>query len=152
MSTPQTWEELELPVLRWVHENAWAQPGELKHLGDEPSATFPGLTNRIVDEALRRLQEHGLIDGQRAEALVVWWSNVRPTADGLRVLGEWPPVDAATVNVTLARVLRALAGDLDEPDATAARRAGSALSKMSGEVVLDIVKDRIQNLGEDLIE
>jgi hypothetical protein len=55
------------------------------------------------------------------------------------------------VNVTLARVLRALAGELDGEDATAARRAGSALSKMSGEVVLDVVKDRLQDLGGDLL-
>jgi hypothetical protein len=84
-----------------------------------------------------------------SEQLVVWWRNVRPTADGLRVLGEWPPAEAATVNVTLARILRALAGDLDEEDATAARRAGSALWKMSADIVLDAIKELGKDVGKD---
>lgn len=149
MSGQHTWETLELPVLEWVHASEWAQTGELEHLSEKRSTLLPQFTDRELDDALRRLRDHGLIDGQRAEALVVWWTNVRPTADGLRVLGEWPPVEAATVNVTLARVLRALAGGLDDEDATAARRAGSALSKMSGDVVLDAIKELGKDVGKD---
>jgi hypothetical protein len=151
MNEPWSWEELERPVLRWVYECGWARTGQLDHLVDKPSSILPHLNDRQFDEALRRLLDHGLVIGRRKEALVVWWDNVRVTANGLRVLGEWPPLEAAMVNVTLARVLRALAGDLDEEDATAAKRAGSALAKMSGEVVLDIVTDRVQELGGDLL-
>jgi hypothetical protein len=151
MTDAHTWEDLELPVLRWVHERTWAQPGELKHLDEGHRSTELPLTDAELDEALRRLSEYGLTTGQRDEALVVWWSNVRPTADGLRVLAEWPPVEAAAINVTLARVLRSLAGELGAEDATAAKRAGSALSKMSGEVVLDVVTDRLKSLGEDVV-
>ena len=139
-------------MLQWVHESAWAQPGKLQHL--EPgqrSEVLPQFTDAELDDALRRLSDHGLIEGQRTEALVVWWTNVRPTADGLRVLAEWPPLEAATINVTLARVLRALAGSLDEEEATAAKRAGAAVSKMSGDVVLDVVQERLKKLGEDIV-
>jgi hypothetical protein len=151
MTEPQTWEELEWPVLRWAHDSVWAQTGGLEHLSDKRSTVLPSLTDRQLDDALRRLADHGLIVGERTEALTVWWTKVRPTADGLRVLGEWPPVEAATLNVTLARVLRTLAGDLDEETATATKRAASTLSRMSGEVVLDVVKERIQSGGGDLI-
>ena len=152
MTEPHTWEELELPVLHWVYEHAWAETGELRHLEqDHPSSVLPQFTDAQFDEALRRLSEYGLITGHRAEALVVWWNDLRVTAAGLRVLGEWPPVEAAIINVALARVLRALAGDLSDEDATAAKRAGSALSKMSGEVVLDVVADRLKSLGEDVV-
>jgi len=151
MSTSRTWDELELPVLQWVHEQTWAQPGELHHLGDDGSVALPQFSEAQVDEALLRLLEYGLIAGKRDEALVVWWSNVRPTANGLRVLAEWPPVEAAAINDTLARILRAIAGDLNDDDATATRRAGSALSKMSSGVVMDIVTDRLKALGEDAV-
>lgn len=151
MAEPPTWDDFELPVLSWVHEETWAQPGELKHLEPDHRSTELPFTDAELDEALRRLSEHGLITGQRTEALVVWWNNIRPTVNGLRVLGEWPPVEAATINITLARVLRALSGELDPEDATAAKRAGSALSKMSGDVVFDVVTDRLKTLGEDVV-
>jgi len=104
MSTSRAWDELELPVLQWVHEHTWAQPGKLHHLGDERSVALPQFSEAQVDEALLRLREYGFIVGQRDEAQVVWWKNVRPTANGLRVLAEWPPVAAAAVNDTLARI------------------------------------------------
>ncbi len=152
MDEGHTWEELELPVLRWVHQETWAHTGELQHLeAGHQSRLIPPFTDAVLDEALRRLDHYGLITGTRDEALVVWWKNIRLTSNGLRVLGEWPPVDAATVNVTLARVLRTLAGDLDEEAATATRRAGSALAKMSGDVVLDVVTDCMKTLGEDVV-
>jgi hypothetical protein len=151
MCKPHSWEDLELPVLRWVYESGWAQTDQLEHLTEKQSTVLAGLTDRQLDEALRRLRDHGLVVGHRTESLVVYWTNVRVTADGLRVLGEWPPVEAATVNITLARVLRALADDLNKEDATATKAAGGALAKMSGEVVRDIVADRLQDLGGGLV-
>lgn len=55
---------------------------------------------------------------------------MRPTADGLRVLGEWPPAEGAAVNVALARILRGLADSdqVQEPDKMATRRAAGTLA------------------------
>jgi hypothetical protein len=78
------------------------------------------------------------------------WSGVRPTADGLRVLGEWPPDDAASVNAAIAHILREMAGspELTDEQKTAARRAASTVTNLSGAVVLDVMKDEIARLAE----
>jgi hypothetical protein len=147
-----TWEELELPVLRWLLES---RQDQLELFWDRTSSEVTdALSDRQVDDALMRLKRHGLIAGGRHEASgTSFWTQLRPTADGLRVLGEWPPVEAATVNVALAQILRTLAAELpDEERATAARRAGSALSKMSGEVVLDVVKGELRRLGGEVAQ
>jgi hypothetical protein len=68
------------------------------------------------------LQQHGLVAGAGPVATNAYercyerWERLRPTAAGLRVLGEWPPAEDAAVNVALARVLRGLAdtGDVDD--------------------------------------
>ena len=77
------------------------------------------------------------------------WNALRPTANGLRVLGEWPPAEGATLNVALARILRALADSdqlSDKEDKTAARRAAGTVARTAGEVVLDVVKDEMARL------
>jgi hypothetical protein len=107
---------------------------------------IPGLTESQVAEAVARLEEHGLVAGSSSPTMGhARWSSLRPTAKGLRVLGEWPPADAATVNVALAHILRAVAGseELPEEDETAARRAAEAIESFSGDVVLDVVKAEV---------
>ena len=69
-----------------------------------------------------------------------------PTASACS--GEWPPAEGATVNVALARILRALA-DSDqvwEPDKMATRRAAGTLANTAGEVVMDVVKAEMTKL------
>lgn len=150
------WEDLDLPALRWVHaappeEAGGVSTGDL-HSGDSPAEVLPELMESQLDEALRRLKQHGLIAGERGETIgFAFWMQLRVTADGLRVLGEWPPAEGAAINDALALVLRHLAPELPEDDATAARRAGSALAKMSAATVLDVVKDQAQRLGEDAL-
>jgi hypothetical protein len=150
-----TWEELELPALLWVHTAApgpagYVETGDL-HRGDDLAEAVPELTELQLDDALYRLQRHGLIEGDRGETSdLVFWTGLRPTANGLRVLGEWPPVENAAINGALVKLLRALAADLPAEEATATRRAGSALSKMSADVLLDVMKDQAARLGEDI--
>lgn len=143
------WEELELPVLRWVLE-AGEDQLDLTH-GSLTTPLAPALTDDQVHDALSRLRGHRLISGEAHEGSgATWWMKLDMRPDGLRVLGEWPPAEAAALNAALARVLRELgAGLSDEQDATAARRAGSAVSKMSGDVVLDIVKTEARRLGQE---
>jgi hypothetical protein len=109
----QTWEELELPVLQWALTDGDEGTGLLPFEGDEPFPPIPTLTKPLVGEAVARLEEHGLVAGN-SFAIMGYrrWTSLRPTANGLRVLGEWPPADAGTINVALARILRALASSL----------------------------------------
>lgn len=150
MADPQAWEELELPVLRWVHEFF---PEDTTLLS--PSERFehlPNLTGDEVDDALRRLQGHGLIEGKRqATSGPIYWTWLRPTGNGLRVLAEWPPAEEAALNEVLAEVLRRLADDLPEEEATAARRAGSAARRFSKQAVIDFGRAEAQHLAREAV-
>jgi hypothetical protein len=59
----------------------------------EPSELVLGVSGRDVDDALREAQREGLIEGERGEGdgSLAWWSMVRLTDAGLRLLGQWPP-------------------------------------------------------------
>jgi hypothetical protein len=85
--------EQEIAVLRWVHEQGDEGTGVLQYNSTEPSDEVPELTKAQLDETLRRLEHAGLIAGRRIETTQVEWSGLRATADGLRLLGEWPPPD-----------------------------------------------------------
>jgi hypothetical protein len=145
-----TWEELELPVLQWVLSRGDEDILKLPHDGDEPFVPIPGLTKPQVAEAITRLEEHGLVAGNSSATIgYALWFRLRPTANGLRVLGEWPPAEGATVNVALARILRALAdsADLSAPEQSAARRAAGTIANTSGDVVFDVVKAELTRLA-----
>ena len=144
-----TWEELELPVLQWVFRHGDDGTGQLRHHTEDRFEAIPHLTEPQVAEAIKRLAGHGLVSGEpSATNSYESWHRVRTTADGLRVLGEWPPAEPATVNIALARILRALADSdqLPETDQDAARRAAGTIASTAGEVVLDVVKDEMSRL------
>lgn len=147
--TPVTWSELEEPVLTWVVD---PEVEDLRlDFGDSTSPLSPQLNDTQVDEALSRLLGHGLIAGIRQEGSgAVWWSSLRIAADGLRVLGEWPPVEAATINEALVLILRELSGELPDEEAAATRRASTAVGKMSAETVWDAVKGEARRAGGEL--
>lgn len=109
------------------------------------------MTEAQVAQAIKRLQQHGLVAGVGPVATNAYerWERLRPTANGLRVLGEWPPAEDAAVNVALARVLRGLAdtGDVDDEERTAARRAAGTLSQMGADVVMDVAKDEMRRFA-----
>jgi hypothetical protein len=148
-----TWEELELPVLRWVLEQGEGT-GPLSYGSSEPFDGIPELTQSQVAEAIKRLQHYGLVARNEPMATGAYeeWNALRPTANGRRVLGEWPPAEGATLNVALARILRALADSdqlSDKEDKTAARRTAGTVASTAGEVVLDVVKDEMARLVAD---
>lgn len=151
MGVSLTFEQLEQPVLRWVLEQGNADTGELLFGSAEPFAGIPELTQSQVADAIRRLEQHGLVAGAGPVMTNVYtrWERLRPTADGLRVLGEWPPAEGAAVNVALARILRGLADveGLSEDERSAAKRAAGSLSQMAGEVVMDVAKDEMTRLA-----
>ena len=119
------------------------------HGTDNPAAVLQELTESQLDEALRRLEQFGLINGRRHEASgLAFWVGLRPTADGLRILGEWPPPRPRSLQrCPRRRAVAELATELPDEDATAARRAGSALAKMSAGTVLDVIKDEAKRLA-----
>ncbi|MHB8696184.1 MAG: hypothetical protein ACYDHH_33650 [Solirubrobacteraceae bacterium] len=84
-----TWEELELPVMRWVLEHGDDGTGDLASDSSERFVGIPELTESQVAEALKRLQQHRLVTGNGPNPTFgnEEWLELRPTADGLRVLG-----------------------------------------------------------------
>lgn len=66
------------------------------------------------------------------------------------MLGEWPPDDSAALHDSLVSALRRLADDLPDEDSRALRRAASSVAKPSAGAMLDLAKEQIQGLGEDL--
>lgn len=145
----QTWDELELPVLQWTL-SAGGDTGVLPYDGDEPFPAIPGLTKPEVADAIARLEEHELIAATSSSSTMAYrmWFGVRPTADGLRVLGEWPPAESSTVNDALVHILRALAdsAELSTPEQTAARRAAGTIATTGGDLVFSVVKDEMTRL------
>jgi hypothetical protein len=147
-----SWEDFESLVLRWVFENAGADSGLLPHRSMESFNGIPSLTEPQVAEAIERLIQHGLIAARGGPVVTIGykgWMGLRPTANGLRVLGQWPPEDGASVNMALSHVLRQLAkaDGIDESDRSAARRAAATVTNLSGDVVLDVLKDEVARLA-----
>lgn len=147
-----SWDELELPVLRWVQEAGDGGTGELAHGSPTPFEGVPAVSQARVEEALTRLKKFGLIVGRRVETSdYSEWFQLRPTANGLRVLGEWPPADGATLQEALVKVLLGLADDLPEVEATAVRRSAGGLARFGGNVLSDITQRELRRVGEDAV-
>jgi hypothetical protein len=145
------WEQMEAPILRWVLEHGNEGTGQLWHESEEPFGSIPELTQAQVADAIKRLQQYGLVASEKPTATNAYesWHQLRPTADGLRVLGDWPPAQGAAVNVALARILRALADsdEVSEEERTAMRRAAGTLSQMTGDVVMDVAQEEMRKLA-----
>jgi DNA-binding PadR family transcriptional regulator len=149
-----TWSETDEPLLRWVHEQpssfipeTWILRLELRRY-TKPSEEVPGLSTEQVDQALIRLQEHGLIDGERGEAIgFSSWSRLRVTALGLQVLGEWPDLDKLASAASLKLLLNELADAApDSEDQSALRR----LIGVAGEVGEGVVVSTLNNAAGEL--
>lgn len=149
MEASPPWDDFEGLVLRWVFEHCWEAEVQLDR-SDEPSEHLPSLSDIEIDDALSRLRDHagGLISGHRDEAAgYFWWSALRPTANGLRVLGEWPPASESSLDATLAEVLAGAADQVDDSEEKQGlkRAAGSV-----GGVMGDIAKAELRRLGGGL--
>lgn len=146
------WDEFESLVLTWVFDNPGTDSGLLPHHSTEPFAGIPALTEAQVAEAIERLIHHGLLAARSGPTVTIGykgWMGLRPTAGGLRVLGQWPPDDRASVNAALAHVLRHLAKSdgVDEAGRSAARRSAATVTNLSADVVLDVMKDEAARLA-----
>jgi hypothetical protein len=79
----------------------------------------------------------------------IWW-RLRPTPDGLRVLGEWPPAAEADMGRALVYILRDLAEEGSDAEAKPLRRAAGAVGGFAGQVVFDVAKGELRRAGGDL--
>lgn len=142
-----TWEQIDFPVLRFVDGIGYDVRWRFGRRG--PTAEMPGFDGEQVDDALRRLQGHGLITwGQRSPTVGSFsYTRLRPTPDGLRVLGEWPPAEQAQFGAALVHLLGALADEADGEDVKSLRRAAGAVGRFTGSVVFDVAKGELGHLG-----
>lgn len=144
------WERVDLPVLRFVAALDYNVSWRLDR--GVPSEELPSLLGDEVDSALSRLLDHGLIAAhQRAETSGYFlWYRLRPTPDGLRVLGEWPPSAQADFGAALVHLLRDLAVTSDEEHAKPLRRAAGAVGRVAGNVVFDVARSEIRRAGGEV--
>jgi hypothetical protein len=107
------WDRADGLVLIWVHEK-----GDSEYSWEfsrrEPFSNIPQLSGADVNESLRRLHYERLIEGKPAEADNFVWTNLRPTAEGLRTLNQWPGDPEDDALFLLARVLETLIETSDQ--------------------------------------
>jgi hypothetical protein len=153
-----TWSEIDERVLNWIQSqpsSALPQPWQLK-LGlrreVEPPDELPGVNSEDMDEALIRLDQHGLISGRRQETIgYAYWSGLRVTASGMQILGQWPDLDRLTTAVGLKLLINDLAeaaGDAD--DQGALRRLVGVIGEVGEGVALSALNSAAGALGDEL--
>jgi hypothetical protein len=151
VASDNTWERIDEPVLRFVQGAQYnAQYNfDREGLTDE----VPDLDGAELDDALRRLGEHGLIAwAERVETLGGYiYSRLRLSPDGLRVQGEWPPAERAQLGATVVAILRSLAEDTDDPaEQKPLRRAAGTVAQLATGVAFDVAAGEARRLGGDL--
>lgn len=148
------WNRVDEPVLRWVASlpsSLTVEPYRLEVRDPEPFEPIAGLDGREVDESLRRLRSHRLVDGQSADAIGnSTWSSLRVTAAGLVVLGEWPDLDRVASAASLNRILRSLAESAPKAERSALLRAAGGVARTGDEVLRSTVSELAHDAGKDL--
>ncbi len=86
---------------------------------------------------------------RRFEAWPVRW-RLRPTSDGWRVLGQWPPANEADMGTAIVEILRGLAEEAGAEEAKPLRRAAGSVARFGGRVVFGVAKGEIRRTGGDL--
>lgn len=152
MSDETLWERVDEPVLRWVATLPTVLEFALVELQiREPVEEVGSLDSRTVNESLRRLQSHYLIDGEEHQTTHhSTWSKLRLTALGLIVVGEWPDLDRVASAVSLRRLLLSAAEDAPDEAKTALRRAAGAVARVGDDVLRDVIADVAGSVGDEL--
>src|SRR5699024_6144258 len=108
------------------------------------------LDSRSAHASLLRLRSYALVDGHdSATTHYVVWSRLRVTADGWRVLGDWPDLDRVASAATIHRLLQTLADDAPEPEREALIRASGVAARTGDEVLRDTIADVAKSIGEE---
>jgi hypothetical protein len=151
--TVTLWDRVDELVLRWVASLPPSLAFEMWGLEErdpEPFEPIEGLRSDEVHQALERLASYGLIDGRASRSMRdTTWSQLRVTAPGWMVLGEWPDLDRVATAAGLHRLLTALADEAPEEDRTAVRRAAGVIGRTADEVVRGTAADLAKALGKE---
>lgn len=145
---------MELPVLRWVLAEGDGATGELGHGSGEPFAGLPDVTQAEVED-VTRLEEHALVVALNARVETsdyIEWPRLRVSADGLRVLGEWPPHDSATLQQALVAALTHFADEVSEEEARPVRRMAGGIARFAHGVVADATQGELRRLGSEAVK
>ena len=153
MAAATLWERVDEPVLRWVASlppSRTQDPFTFPTSEPVPFQPIDGLDTREVTESLHRLWAHGLIDGDEGPPVgEVDWSELRLTATGLVVLGEWPDIDRSATAASVHAILARLAEAADDPEVRGflLRAAGYAGGLADG-----VVQDLARAVGRGAVE
>jgi hypothetical protein len=151
VTSDSTWERVDEPVLHFVREAEYNAQYRFNREGF--TEEVPHLDGAELDDALRRLGEHGLITwAERVETFGAYiYSRLRLAPGGLRVLGEWPPAERAQLGTAVVAILRSLAGDADNlADQKPLRRAAGSVAQLATNVAFDVAAGEAKRLGGDL--
>ncbi len=152
-----TWDAVDDLVLRWLfaQDSNPDWDGRLRDLvlrpTPEPQTAFDDdLDARQVDEALTRLKGYGLLVGERHETThYAYWSQLRLTADGLVVLGEWPDLDRVASAQGMVALLTELAEEAtDTEDQRALRKAAGSIGRLGDAVVNSVLESAGSQIAE----
>lgn len=151
MASESTWQQIDEPVLRFVQNAQYNARYRFDRKG--PTEEVPELDGAELDDALRRLGEHGLIAwAERVQTFGAYtYSRLRLAPDGLRVLGEWPPAEHAQLGAAVVAILRSLAEETDDPaEQKPLRRAAGAVAQLATGVAFDVAAGEARRLGGGL--
>jgi hypothetical protein len=145
MTAATLWDRVDGPILRWVASlGSLDSPAQLDLELREPVPFegIAGVNSLDVQQSLTRLLSHGLIDGREFAAMQnSTWSDLRVTAAGLIVLGEWPDLDRVASAASFHRLLRALSDNAPDTDRTALRHAAGVVARYGDEVLRGTAAD-----------
>jgi hypothetical protein len=146
------WHEIDERVLAWLaHEAPPSMPRwSLTLTKDEPSEEIPGLSNRQVDDSLKRLEEHDLVDHRGRGATFggsVRYESPRLTGLGHRVLGVWPDLDSVSAVAAVQFALQTVAEDVEPESAPIVRRAIGVVGELSDAIISTVLGEEVAKLG-----
>jgi hypothetical protein len=152
------WTRVDEPMLRWVASLPSTLAGHSVRYAvtaAEFDEAVPGITGVEAEASFTRLLGAGLITAsdrggtmgpQRRDIL----SNVRVTATGLVLLGEWPDTDRIATAAGIHHLLRAAAEQAPQGERSALRRAAGLVGRTADGVVRDTLMQTAGAAGEDL--
>jgi hypothetical protein len=152
-----TWETTDERVLHWVFSLPPVIGRDRPNGGlyvfpkttSEPCRDIGGLDSRDVANALDRLHSFGLITanthdlGREAH----WW-NLRLSADGLRLLGEWPDYDQLATAVGIRSVLLHLSKAAPRDDASVLKKTAGIVARAGDDAVRELVTEATKDVME----
>jgi len=151
-----TWSEIDEPVLRWLldreSDEEWKGRLQLPLRPSEPCPDIgTALDSRQVDEALKRLRGHALVEGERTEANYAMWTRLRLQAHGLILLGEWPDLDRVASFSGLQALIAAIADRAEDPDdRTALRQTAGTIGRLGEGIVESTITSIATDLAQEL--